>query len=264
MNGRIEAALKERANAPQGLTLNRIDLDWRAAMQSTQGTCSIDDCMGAPCARGFCQKHYRRFMKHGDPLAFYPDATRACTFDGCDRPHEAQGLCHSHRAQAQRGAELTPLRRWVRGTAADRFEAYIVRGDSCWEWTGAISSTGYGHMSLGGRMVAAHRIAHELFKGPIPEGLVIDHICRNRRCANPDHLEAVTNEENLRRGREASDTSAPAVGPHTVSHTVSEACADLAHEACRSVHCECPCGHPPKEEPEMTQTPNHANGRSER
>lgn len=48
-------------------------------------------------------------------------------------------------------------------------------------------------------------------------------------------------------GESYTETPAPAVGPHTVSHTVSEACADLAHEACRSVHCDCPCGHQPKE-----------------
>lgn len=73
----------------------------------------------------------------------------------------------------------------------------------CWLWMAALNVHGYGYMTAGGKargMRLAHRVAHELFKGPIPEGLVIDHLCRNIICCNPDHLEAVTQAVNIKRG----------------------------------------------------------------
>jgi hypothetical protein len=70
----------------------------------------------------------------------------------------------------------------------------------CWTWTGAINSSGYGHAWSAGKMVAVHRVAYETLVGPIPAGLDIDHLCRNRACYNPTHLEPVTRQENARRG----------------------------------------------------------------
>jgi len=86
-----------------------------------------------------------------------------------------------------------------RGSIFDRFVSGINVVDSgCWEWTHT-RRHGYGRVSLEGRTQAAHRVAYEWFVGPIPEGLDLDHLCRNPPCVNPEHLEPVTREENLRR-----------------------------------------------------------------
>lgn len=68
--------------------------------------------------------------------------------------------------------------------------------NACWPWTAAVQSAGYGF----NRGKLAHRTAYEDAVGPIPDGLTIDHLCSNRRCCNPSHLEPVTREENARRG----------------------------------------------------------------
>lgn len=81
-------------------------------------------------------------------------------------------------------------------------KARIYSPDECWEWTGAQDSNGYGHMRDGARTVKAHRFSYETAVGPIPGGLEIDHLCRNRLCVNPDHLEPVTDRENWIRGNQ--------------------------------------------------------------
>lgn len=76
--------------------------------------------------------------------------------------------------------------------------------DACWVWRGSVSPLGYGrfHYVLAGRTVygMAHRLVYEMAVGEIPAGMDIDHLCRNRRCVNPGHLEPVTHRENCRRG----------------------------------------------------------------
>ena len=70
----------------------------------------------------------------------------------------------------------------------------------CWPWLDATNREGYGRLTVNRTYIYAHRFSYELHKGAIPTGLVIDHLCRNTSCVNPDHLEAVTTKENVLRG----------------------------------------------------------------
>ena len=85
----------------------------------------------------------------------------------------------------------------------DRIMPRIVPSAStgCWNWVGQLNCNGYGQCCSGGKLKRAHRVVYEGFLGPIPPGLILDHLCRNRRCCNPWHLEPVTHRENNLRAR---------------------------------------------------------------
>lgn len=136
--------------------------------------CSVTECARQVKAKGLCNPHYKKLLRHGDPLSSGQRTRRLR--DGAPDP------------------EMILSRFWSKVDRSD--------SDGCWTWLDAPRKTGYGMFSAGADrgQVLAHRFSYEQASGPIGSEMVIDHLCRNRICVRPDHLEAVTNLENLRRG----------------------------------------------------------------
>jgi len=142
-----------------------------------------------------------------DPVKGDDVSDITCSVDGCTTAVIARGFCSLHWKRWRKGSDLLAPRQILwRPTNEERLLARMVRAESgCWEWTGSSSNIyGHGCLMIAGKSHRAHRLAYETWVGPIPEGLTIDHLCRNPPCINPEHLEPVTNAENIRRAAAAN------------------------------------------------------------
>lgn len=131
---------------------------------------------------------------------------------------------------------ITVAKFW-RKVGKDRGPVHPTLG-RCWLWTGIIDAYGYGLFPHRGRNLRSHRVAFTLVKGQIPTGTEPDHLCRNRACPNPDHLEAVPHQVNLRRSPitlatiHASRTTCPQGHPYAGSNLYINSRGSRACKAC--------------------------------
>jgi len=126
-----------------------------------------------------------------------------CQMSLCHNNKLVQGLCHRHRADYLEQLEKLQDRFNIKPPSdfETKFWAKVhkLNRTDCWEWQGHRRELGYGIFCFKYKRLHAHRVSYEIAKGPIPEGLEIDHLCKNPPCVNPSHLEAVTHLENMNR-----------------------------------------------------------------
>lgn len=171
---------------------------------SATDACAVPGCdkfVGQKGAKGFCTGHYHRLTRHGDPIAGGAPRTPrppTCTVGDCGKQPTGRGMCGAHYYLWRKHGD--PLVKWTSWDGRHRVNIWtrVAKTDSHWHWLGYKDKKGYGWLS--GK--PAHRIIWELVNGPIAVGLQIDHVCRTHDCVrpHPDHLEPVTQQENIARG----------------------------------------------------------------
>lgn len=215
-------------------------------------TCLVTDgvtvCGKKEAARGMCAMHYARWDKTGDPGPVGSMRGGKCEEKGCGRPHHSNRLCKLHYDRKRRlgTTELpnppaeTPWSHIPKNAdPLTRLMARVVVTEyGCWEWQATVNWGGYGQFSMNGGHMMAHRASYILHCGPIPEGLDLDHLCRNRKCVCPDHLEPVTRSENLRRGETGlwrhRITECPYGHPYDEENTYNDGRGGRGCRKCRS------------------------------
>lgn len=121
-----------------------------------------------------------------------------CAAPGCEKLSQNGGDCWKHYNRRRRYGSYED-RRVVYGEPIVRFSAKVIPDGDCWRWAASLNAFGYGRFGVDGKNVLAHRWAYEYYVAEIPPGLTLDHLCRNRWCVNPYHLEPVPQSVNARR-----------------------------------------------------------------
>jgi hypothetical protein len=166
-----------------------------------ENICSFDSCVNKNYARNLCSGHYSQW-KRSIPLKpikiKYNQSNDPCSFSGCVNKIQAKQLCGAHWRQQRLGRELKPLTNQV--SVLDRMLPQVDKTDDCWIWRGRVSGKrGYPQVSLSGNQRMVHRIMYEELVRPLDTTETLDHLCRNRTCVNPEHLEPVPLRENVQR-----------------------------------------------------------------
>lgn len=188
-----------------------------------------------------------------------------CSIDGCDRPVRARGWCAMHYlrwiTKGDVGCAEPKTRRTPRPVEA-AFWANVDRNGPvprpdmgpCWVWTGMLNPGGYGYFNRPGLSRLPHRLAYEWARGPIPDGLDLDHLCHlppctggvecpHRRCVNPDHLDPVTRADNTRRspltltGANIRKTHCPKGHPYDEANTATSKAGKRKCRECNRIKC---------------------------
>lgn len=107
----------------------------------------------------------------------------------------------------------------------------------CWLWKGSLFRLGYGRVRRNDKIRSAHIVSYELFIGKVPDGLEIDHLCRVRRCVNPQHLQAVTHKENMRRAFPTPPTHCPKGHAYDEKNTYINPMGRKVCRTCTNQHC---------------------------
>lgn len=155
--------------------------------------------------------------------------SKSCSIPDCPNPFYGRSYCQRHYQSARNHGTLPPI---THPSVEDRFWSKVEKngplwnGSPCWLWTAYCDKDGYGHWTPthGAAGKRAHRVAYEILIGPIPEGLPLDHLCRNSPCCNPNHLEPVTDRTNILRGvgfaaLNAKKTHCPKGHPYSLTNT---------------------------------------------